>query len=82
MSKAVKEAVQFIVNSYNDIQAQAHSYAQQLNVKDIEAELAKADAESVEFVVLTILKNYSAQHTVTVKDTKSTVTVDANSTKE
>jgi len=80
MSKQVKEAVDFLVKSYGDIQAQAITYAQQLNLKDVQAELAKADKATVEHTVLSLLAQLLTQ-TVTIKDSKSTVTVDADSTK-
>ena len=55
MSKSVKEAVEFLINSYGDIRGQALTYAQVVPKKDVEDALAKASEGSVEAVVLAIL---------------------------
>jgi hypothetical protein len=80
MSKQLQEAVEFLTKSYGDIKAQASSYTQQLNPKDVQSALAKADTTSVEYVVLLLLAQHLSDKAVEIKDSKGTVTVDANST--
>lgn len=78
MSKSVKEAVEFLTNSYGDIRAQAVTYAQVLPKKDVEDALAKAGDSSVEAVVLAILLSAYPVEVVTPK----AKAVDADSTKQ
>lgn len=80
MSKAVKEAVDFLVKSYGDIQAQAVTYAQTLDIKEVQEARSKVDKGSIEYTVLSILENLLAGRTITVsaKDAKA----NADSTKE
>lgn len=56
MNKAVKEAVDYLVKSYGDINAQANTFAQHLTLKEVQADMAKVDVTSVEYTVLTLLE--------------------------
>jgi hypothetical protein len=78
MTKAVKDAVDFLITSYGDIRAQAVSYAQVLPKEQVQDALDKANVDSVDAVVLAILLNAYPTATVTYKSKK----LDANSTQE
>lgn len=75
MSKAVKEAVDYLVKSYGDINAQANSFAQHLTLKDVQAEMVKVDITTVEYTVLALLEQ-------ALKRNAPVIVKDANSSKE
>lgn len=78
MNKAVKDAVDFLINSYGDIRAQSVSYAQVIPKEDVQEALNKANVDSAEAVVLAILLNAYPTTNVTYKTKK----LDANTTQE
>lgn len=57
MKKQVKDAVDYLTSSYNDIVAESQRF--QLNPLDVQSALAESKPDTAEFYVLTLLGQYN-----------------------
>jgi hypothetical protein len=73
MKKPIKDAVDYLVASYQDIVAESKGF--KLNPADVQAGLAEAKPDTAEYYVLTLL----AQANPTAKTGQSPIVVDVPS---
>lgn len=69
----VQAAVDYLVQSYGDINAQARGFA--LNANDVQTALASADVDSAEYVALQALANANPTIPVSIKTSKAKANV-------
>ena len=76
LTPEVQAAVDYLVQSYGDINAQARGFV--LNGSDVQSALASADADSAEYVALKALANANPIVPVAVKAEKKPKIVDVD----
>jgi hypothetical protein len=71
MKAQIKEAVEYMVSTYQSLESAAKGFAY-LNVADVEAELKKAKNDTAEFVALSVLFNSLKPQSAAKEDVQQT----------